>query len=194
MPSDQKKNLMPNAYRMQRPFLYLVGITIQQCWHLVVACSVISYLHITPEEFHTEVFKEHTIVMLVFFSFQTTIFCVITRLLCALLIFKSWLWSSRVDCLTSPIYLNEVAKPCPVPKAVCPRGKSFCFSLSALSARGSSHAGVMQKDLLMQKWCTSCFSSGDGSAWQTDPEADHTHNVYFSDMMFSLLVSQSVMK
>lgn len=61
-----KTNLMPKAYTIQRPFPYLVGITILQCWHLVVACSIISYLNM-PEEFHTEVFKEHTTIVLGFF-------------------------------------------------------------------------------------------------------------------------------
>lgn len=65
-PPPPQPNLMPNAYTIQRPFPYLVGITILQCWHLVVACSIISYFNM-PEEFHTEVFEEHTKIVLGFF-------------------------------------------------------------------------------------------------------------------------------
>lgn len=120
------KDLTPNAYRMQRPFLYLVGRTILQCWHLVVACSMMSYLSITPEEFHRSVQRAYNYCVGFFFSFKLLSFVLLLTYYVYYSFFKLCLWSSRVDCL---IYLNKVAKSCLIPKGVCPRGKSSGFLL-----------------------------------------------------------------
>lgn len=88
--------------------------------------------------------------------YYSLIMCVINFLSCG----------CEVACLTS--FIQEVARTCPISRAGCSRGRSSCFFPSAPSVRWSSHAGAMQKDLLMQQSCTSCFSSGDGvCAWQT---------------------------
>lgn len=163
---------MPHVYRMRRPFLYLVEVTILQCWHLVVACSGISYLN-TPEEF-SQGSKSTQLLYWGFLPYRLLSLIVSYYSLTCITNFKLWLWSSCVNCL---IHLYEVAKSCPVPKAVCPRRKSFCSS-PALSPRRCPHAGLMQKDLLMQKWCTHfMLLLRRHSAWQTGPNADHTHNV-----------------
>lgn len=150
---------MPNAYRMQRPFLHLVGITILQCWHLVAEPAqwflILACLRNFTQRWNESI---PLLCWAFFFPFRLLSF-VLLLIVCITHLLSCGCASSGVDCL---LYLNEVGKSYPIAKPVCPRGKSFWFSPSALSARGSSHGGVMQKDLRMQKWCASCFSSGDG--------------------------------
>lgn len=103
-------------------------------------------------------FKEHTTIVLgFFFSFRLLSFV----WLLTYYVHYSFFFSCGCEVLVwivSLIYLNEVAKSCPIPKAVCPRGRSFPFSPPALSARGSSHAEVLHFMPQLRKWEMDCVA------------------------------------
>lgn len=82
------------------------------------------------------------------------------------------------------LFIWGVAKSCPVPKAVCHRGKSFWFSpfcsfcertfSCRRNTEGSSNTEVLHLVPQLRRW----------SVFQADPNRDHTQDVYFSDTTF----------
>lgn len=170
---------------MQNPFLFLAGTTILQCWHLVAVCSVIfwmSYLRNFTQPYSKSIqlfcwglFSLSDYYLLCSYSL---IMCITHFLSC----------DCEAICLTSLIW--EVARTCPIPRAVCSRGKNFWFSplcsfcKTIFSGRrnteGSCNTAVIHFMLQLGRW----------SLWLTD----YAEIVYFSDSTFSLLASQLVME
>lgn len=102
----------------------------------------------------------HTTIVLVFFIsdyFSDYLLCCYS-LLCITDFFSCG--CEVLMSIVSLIYLNEVAKSCPIPKASCPRSKKFLVFSFCSFCKMLFSCSNNAENLLMQKWRTSC--SGDG--------------------------------